>query len=58
MREEVKHHVFKIFEQGKGKRYEVISAFSPAEAKKQVEQAWPDCKALLIETRPISGPFS
>jgi len=53
MRLEVRHHVFKIFEPGKGKRYELVSAFTPTEAKEYVERTWPGCKALLIETKPI-----
>ena len=53
----VRHHLFKIFEPGKGKRYEVISAFTPTEAQEKVMKAWPDCKALLIDSRDLNESF-
>ena len=54
MRLEVRHHVFKVFELGKGKRYEIVSAFTPAEAKEKIMKEWPDCKAILLDSRALN----
>lgn len=53
MKLEVRHHIFKVSEPGKGKRYEVVSAFTPTEAKERIVKEWPDCRAILIESRSI-----
>ena len=54
MKLEVRHHVLLVFEPGKGKRHELVSAFTAAEAKEYALRTWPGCKALVIETRPLS----
>jgi len=54
MKLEVRHHVLLVFEPGKGKRHELVSAFTAAEAKEYALRTWPGCKALVIDTRPLS----
>lgn len=54
MKIEVRHHVLLVYEPGKGKRHELVSAFTPAEAKEHALRTWPGCKAIVLESRPIS----
>ncbi len=57
MRLELRQHVLLVNEPGKGKRHELIDAFTGAEAKEQALEKWPGSKILIVETRPASGPF-
>jgi hypothetical protein len=57
MKLSLRQHVLLVFEPGKGKRHEVVNAYTPLEAKEKALEQWPGSKVLVIESRGADGIF-